>query len=670
MFKDFKQAVLAQFEDMKEMRLFRTDVSKEQLWDTYLESFPEGTNPMFRERTEHDCQHCKQFIRAVGNMVGIDSGLVSIWDVSDVGPVYQPVADALSKLVKAAAIRDVFLYAEKKVGVDFNLQELEDGETITWDHFYVELPDQVVTMGVLIGPKLADYRSTKEVFQRGLEEITFSAVETVLELIEQNSLYRGQESKNVVTMFHNHKIGYDRLNDEEKELYVWLMATTDGAASLRIRNTAIGTLLTDLSEGKDLDYAVKSFETKVAPMNYKRPTALITQAMIRKAQETIVELGFESALQRRYANIADITINNILYADRTAKKEMDVFDELAADVTTKVKQTLGKIEQVPVEDFIDNILPKAETVEIMVENRHEANMVSLIAPCDPDSKNMFKWDNNFSWAYSGEYADSVKERVKRAGGDIEGDLRCSLAWHNKDDLDIHLRCPDQVEIYYSSKRPAGTTGRLDVDMNAGGIHDAIAPVENITFKNADKIKEGKYELIVHNYSKRTSEDVGFEVELEFNGKITTFRYPKMVKQGQNISVVTFNYTKAGGVKIVESIGSTEATKQVWGVNTHTFVKVRTVMASPNHWDGFVVGNKHYFFMIEDCIQEGKARGFFNEFLKPELDQHRKVFEVLGSKMKTEESEDQLSGLGFSTTQRNSVFCKITGSFARTIEIVF
>ena len=48
----------------------------------------------------------------------------------------------------------------------------------------------------------------------------------------------------------------------------------------------------------------------------------------------------------------------------------------------------------------------------------------------------------------------------------------------------------------------------------------------------------------------------------------------------------------------------------------------------------------------------------------------KVFEVLGSKMKTEESEDQLSGLGFSTTQRNSVFCKITGSFARTIEIVF
>ena len=93
-----------------------------------------------------------------------------------------------------------------------------------------------------------------------------------------------------------------------------------------------------------------------------------------------------------------------------------------------------------------------------------------------------------------------------------------------------------------------------------------------------------------------------------------------------------------------------------------------IMNSPNHWDGEETGNKHRFFVLENCIQEGKARGFFNEFLKEEMREHRKVFEVLGSKLKAEESDNQLSGIGFSTTTRNQLLCKVTGSFARTIKI--
>ena len=51
-------------------------------------------------------------------------------------------------------------------------------------------------------------------------------------------------------------------------------------------------------------------------------------------------------------------------------------------------------------------------------------------------------------------------------------------------------------------------------------------------------------------------------------------------------------------------------------------------------------------------------------------QHRKVIEMVGSKMKTDHSERQLSGLGFSSTQRNSLLCRVKGSFSRVIKIIF
>ena len=113
-----------------------------------------------------------------------------------------------------------------------------------------------------------------------------------------------------------------------------------------------------------------------------------------------------------------------------------------------------------------------------------------------------------------------------------------------------------------------------------------------------------------------------------------------------------------------------STRTIWGVTTNTFQKVNALMLSPNYWDGQGVGNKHYFFMLDGCRNESTARGFFNEFLKSDLDAHRKVIEMVGAKMKTEAADNQLSGLGFSSTQRNHVLCRVTGAFTRVIKIVF
>ena len=96
-----------------------------------------------------------------------------------------------------------------------------------------------------------------------------------------------------------------------------------------------------------------------------------------------------------------------------------------------------------------------------------------------------------------------------------------------------------------------------------------------------------------------------------------------------------------------------------GYQTEQFIKVNTVMYSPNHWDGQAVGNKHWFFVLDGCRNDEPTRGIYNEYLKGELDKHRKVFEVLGSKTMCQPTDDQLSGLGFSSTRGDSVIVQVT-----------
>jgi hypothetical protein len=392
--------------------------------------------------------------------------------------------------------------------------------------------------------------------------------------------------------------------------------------------------------------------------------------MIRNAEKKVDELGYTDSLPRRMAVTKDLTINNVLFANYDAKKEMSVFDEMEKESAVPSKKSLDKVEEMHIDKFMADVLPKVSSVEVMLDNKHTPNMVSLVAPVHAEAKGMFKWGNKFSWAYAGEVADSIKELVKGAGGNVSGDLRCSLAWYNPDDLDLHLVEPGGKHIHYGDPRNDRTGGNLDVDMNAGGKRHDTAPVENITYPTRSKMIEGKYRLYVNQYSKRTTERPGFVVEMEMDGVIHTFEYTKEVRQKENVEVATFEYTHAGGLKIIKSMPSTQTPKEVWGIKTQQFHKVSMIMNSPNHWDGEQTGNKHWFFMIENCRREGSARGFFNEFLVDSLREHRKVFEVLGSKMKAPESEEQLSGIGFSSTQRNHIFCRVTGSFSRTVKITF
>ena len=65
-FSNFSPMVRKNWDEMAQSELYKVNISKDDIWDKYLASFPEGSNPIFRERTEHDCSCCRQFIKNVG----------------------------------------------------------------------------------------------------------------------------------------------------------------------------------------------------------------------------------------------------------------------------------------------------------------------------------------------------------------------------------------------------------------------------------------------------------------------------------------------------------------------------------------------------------------------------------------------------------------------------
>jgi len=660
----FTKAVKARFDEMSKETLYRVDVDKQELWELYLKSFPEGTNPIYKTRTEHDCNCCKNFIRDVGNVVAIKDGKIqTIWD-TEISTFYNDISKVMSDRVKQGKIVDVFTHFQKKVGAETSLQKLEKGVK-SWNHLFCDVPSKYVNVSP---DKMNEIRTTVQVFERGLKEITDEAVNVVIELIDQGSLYRGEEFRKGVAQFRDMKKKYVKLNDADKNVFLWENYDTLGA---RIKNTVIGTLMMDLSEDKDLDVAVKAFESKVAPSNYKRPVAIVTQGMIKQAMKTIEELGLEPALYRRFATPEDISVNNVLFADRSTSAVMKDGLESMLMSTVKDKGDYSKVEEIHIDDFIKNVLPNIQEMEVKLENRHVNNLMTLIAPKNADAPKILKWDNNFSWSYNGNVTDSIKERVKSAGGNVTGVLRISLSWFNGDDLDLHVVEPKKNHIHFRNKDNPSTTGRLDVDMNAGGPHSRNA-VENITWLNKSKMEKGTYRVYVNNFTRREDRDLGFVVETEHNGIVSVYSYPIAVKNGADVPVINFKWDgeKMTDIEVGTHVSNTAASKEVWGIDTEKFHKVTILTISPNHWDGQTIGNKHYFFILNKCLNDAPPRGIYNEFLTGNLDKHRKVFEMIGEKTRCEVADKQLSGIGVSSTQRNSLLCKVKGNFNRTLIIKF
>lgn len=627
--------------------LFKTDIDPQLLWNKYLASFPEGTNPIYKTRTEHDCNTCKQVVRFVGGVIAIDQELsvTTMWDdEDDCAPEHRPVLDAMRDFVIGAKITGIYVPHQNKLGAKESFKKEEDGSITRFTHLYSDIPT----------PSL---KSTAEhdVFTRAMTEWKASALLEIIEMVEQNMVYRGnehlEELKTLLNLFEAHATTSLSL----QERFRWYHATKSPNLA-RLRNTSLGTLVTDISEGTPTEQALKKYEAMVAPSNYRRPAPTFSQKQLEQAKQQIETMGIN--LERRFATLDDLTVNELLFVNRDVKPAVvsdDPFESLS-----KPTEHTKNATAITAKEFIDTVLPTATSLDVLVENRHRGNFMSLIAPVKPSQSRVFKWNNDYSWTYQGNIADSMKALVKSMGGNIVADLRCSIRWNesgkNQNDFDLHCLQPaPHQEIWFSNKGyKCCTSGMLDVDIITPGQKVAC---ENITFTDAKKMPVGSYEFFVHVFSYRGGSD-GFRAEIEFNGETHEFDYCEDVRQDQRIPIATVTKTRSGELTIKCKLPSTSSRQPIWGLQTQSWQPVYAMSLSPNYWGDNSVGNKHYLFFLKGCRNPDTPSGFFNEYLNNELTQHKRVFEALCSRVKVAPSDDQLSGLGFSESRKDGVTVKV------------
>lgn len=149
---------------------------------------------------------------------------------------------------------------------------------------------------------------------------------------------------------------------------MWVKSLDAGEVVCRIKNHSVGTLLLNISEGMDLEDDVRKYEVIVAPTNYKRSKAIFTQKMIDDAKKTIQKLGYMESLHRRYANINDISVRNILFVNKSeaiGMKDFDLFDDMKKEVVSKPKK-FDRVTEIGIEDFIANVLPTTNAMFVPV----------------------------------------------------------------------------------------------------------------------------------------------------------------------------------------------------------------------------------------------------------------------------------------------------------------
>jgi hypothetical protein len=167
-----------------------------------------------------------------------------------------------------------------------------------------------------------------------------------------------------------------------------------------------------------------------------------------------------------------------------------------------------------------NVAPATSTNETVAAERTQAEVATAPLPLDElPAPTSTRSTNPPGPARRSELRDNMEELLQQhhAGS---GDVRISLMWSNRNDIDLHVVDPNGEEIFYGH-RAARSGGLLDIDMNAAPPF-RVPAVENVYWPER-AAPPGTYRIYVNHFRRNGSENVTpFRVRLLIRGRTTDF----------------------------------------------------------------------------------------------------------------------------------------------------
>lgn len=618
--------------------LFIADVDKHALWKAYLDGFtPE-------RRQHHNCNACQHFINRYGALVTADSRSV-IWELDHMPEEYrQSVVNMLAVL--GSRIRGVFRSGQRVLGTHSNLDKFDR----TWTHFSCELHSDCPSLKWnnqatrSAGQAMAADRENHKALTLALRDFDVALVNKAVELLSSDAAYRGADVLGPAKFLQD----LHNTDQHQRSDAIWLALATAPEGFCHPRRSMVGTVLEDLKAGLSAEVVLRKFADKMAPSRYQRPTAAPTVGAIKQAEKTVEQLGLARSLERRFARLDEVLPRAIWLPAKDDVPATLPTGSVFGHLVPKGTQETVKDLEIPTvtmtwAKFCRTILPNVASLEAKSSRR-----VALITAVHEDAAPIIAWDsteerNPFSWSYVDGADAEIRRRVLAAGGKHEGcDIRVSLIWNNRNDLDLHCVTPLGSHIYFGSKQH--DNGWLDVDMNVNG--ETTEPVENIRFELAHA---GRYRFYVENYAHHQESHLPtpFTVEVAIGGIVSRFSHtmPGSITDAKSrVEVASFVWTRNVGSHGIESACKREETAVANG-----FAKVRAIVASPNTWaNGYVKGTSHTFLLLEGAkaTDIGAPHGLLPEMLRPELRELRSVLAAYaGSATIAESGGDDAAGIG-------------------------
>lgn len=551
---------------------------------------------------------------------------------------------------------------------------------------------------------LSWYTANKEVFMRAMEEIATDTYVLMKELIIEEALISSGQYIGILKKYialskeyaDKKKAAHDNKTYFDSDTWCWNVSYDLKGAS-RFLGSLQGEFLKDVTEGKELQAACDIYNHNIDSANYGKAKKAFTPAMRAAFIRECVALGLsEDSFKFRHAKLLDISVEEIKHINAGTGdiKEAAAFGNLKAqNVPNKSKHKKSELKaslEVGIEKFMEEILPTCKGgIELFFEYEHRNNLCNLMIAQFPGEQSIFKYTNPFTKTFVGNLAgkSQLTEQVEAAGGRIDGAFRFTHSWNelepNQSLMDLHVFMPgcvfsDKLQSHFSTNgRRVGWNNRTDTYSKGKQDVDYITaappgkvPCENITFPSLSLMPEGTYTCRIHNWSFRQTGGRG-KAEIAIGNEVYQYIYPA-TKQGEwvTIAIVTL---KNGIFTIkhhIEPQESESPTKELYGLELNRFHKVNLVCLSPNYWGENNMGIKHYMFMLENCRTNKPLIPFHTEDLKSQLAKHNAAIREFSIAEMVAPDGEQLAGLGFNATVRDSIFVKVGGSHQRVIKVNF